>query len=93
MRECETWRWWSRPITSPIHALLRLRAPPSRVRVTFVVQEDALGTANAILAVERWTDGQPFLAMNADNLYPRQALADLVALDEPGLPAFEPRPT
>ena len=28
--------------------------------------------------------------MNADNLYPRQALADLVALEEPGLPAFEP---
>ena len=64
-------------------------APPSRVRVHFAVQPQPLGTADAILAVERWSDGEPFLAMNADNLYPPQALADLAALDEPGLPAFE----
>ncbi len=78
------------PDHQSIHAYYASDAPPTRVRVTFVVQEDALGTANAILAAEGWTDGQPFLAMNADNLYPRQALADLVALEEPGLPAFEP---
>ena len=65
-------------------------APPSRVRVGFVVQDHALGTANAVLAAERWVQGEPFLTMNADNLYPVDALAALAALAEPGLPAFDP---
>lgn len=64
-------------------------APPSRVRLEFVVQPEARGTADAILCGEAWTDGQPFLAMNSDNLYPVSALRDLVALDEPGLPGFD----
>ncbi|MEO8522503.1 MAG: sugar phosphate nucleotidyltransferase, partial [Acidobacteriota bacterium] len=80
-------------IVAPDHARLRQRygadAPPSRVAVSFVVQPDALGTANAVLAAEAWTAGEPFLAMNADNLYPVPALRDLTALDTPGLPAFE----
>jgi dTDP-glucose pyrophosphorylase len=63
--------------------------PPRRVALSFVVQPEPLGTANAILAVEPWTGGAPFLAMNADNLYPVPALAALAALDEPGLPVFE----
>jgi len=63
--------------------------PPARVALTFIVQPAALGTANAVLAVEAWTAGGPFLVMNADNLYPVPALRDLAALAEPGLPAFE----
>lgn len=64
-------------------------APPSRVRLEFVVQPEARGTADAILCAEAWTEGQPFVAMNSDNLYPVSALRDLVALDEPGLPGFD----
>lgn len=79
-------------VVAPDHDLVRrhyqLDAPPSRLRVTFVVQPDAIGTANAILAAEAWTDGQPFLAMNADNLYPAGVLRAVGALQEPGLPAF-----
>jgi dTDP-glucose pyrophosphorylase len=63
--------------------------PPARVALTFIVQPEALGTANAVLAVEAWTAGAPFLVMNADNLYPVPALRDLAALAEPGLVAFE----
>jgi glucose-1-phosphate thymidylyltransferase len=63
--------------------------PPARVRREFVVQPAAVGTANAVLAAASWTEGRPFLVMNGDNLYPVRALADLAALDEPGLPAFE----
>ena len=63
--------------------------PPARVSLTFVVQPEALGTANAVLAAEAWTAGAPFLAMNADNLYPVAALRDLASLAEPGLTAFE----
>jgi len=80
-------------VVAPDHDALRQRyerdAPPSRARVTFVVQPEARGTADAVLAVQPWTSGDPFLVMNADNLYPVAALRDLAALDEPGLPGFD----
>ena len=63
--------------------------PPARVSLSFVVQPEALGTANAVLAAEAWTAGAPFLVLNADNLYPAAALRDLASLAEPGLTAFE----
>jgi glucose-1-phosphate thymidylyltransferase len=63
--------------------------PPARVSLAFVVQPEPLGTANAVLAAEAWTAGAPFLALNADNLYPAAALRDLASLAEPGLLAFE----
>jgi glucose-1-phosphate thymidylyltransferase len=79
-------------VVAPDHQALRrhyvTESPPSRLRVSFVVQDEPVGTADAVVAVERWANGEPFLVMNADNLYPVRALADLVALDEPGLPAF-----
>src|SRR6187431_2453010 len=37
--------------------------PPTRVALGFVVQAEPHGTANAVLATERWTAGAPFLAM------------------------------
>jgi len=64
-------------------------APPSRLRLDFVVQPEARGTADAVLAAEAWTAGEPFLALNGDNLYPMAVLRDLAALNEPGLPAFD----
>jgi len=64
-------------------------APPSRVALAFVVQPQARGTADAVACADAWAGGEPFLAMNADNLYPVDALAALASLDEPGLPAFE----
>ncbi|MEO8075125.1 MAG: nucleotidyltransferase family protein [Acidobacteriota bacterium] len=65
------------------------QAPPARVGLSFVLQPQPLGTANAMLAAESWTAGDPFLTVNGDNLYPSQALADLARLAQPGLPAFE----
>jgi dTDP-glucose pyrophosphorylase len=62
---------------------------PARIDLNFVVQPEARGTADALLAAASWTSGDPFLAMNGDNLYPVAALARLAALDEPGLLAFE----
>jgi glucose-1-phosphate thymidylyltransferase len=79
-------------IVAPEHAATRryytIDARPRRVRVAFVVQERAVGTANAILSAERWCAGDPFLAMNSDNLYPSAVLRRLVALEGPGLPVF-----
>jgi dTDP-glucose pyrophosphorylase len=81
-------------VVAPEHDALRRYydsdSPPVRVRVGFAVQDQALGTANAVLGAEEWAAGEPFLTMNADNLYPVEALAALAALAEPGLPAFDP---
>jgi glucose-1-phosphate thymidylyltransferase len=79
-------------VVAPDHELLRRHydsAPPTRVTVHFAVQPEPRGTADAVLAVKSWTAGDPFLVMNADNLYPPRALRDLAELDEPGFPAFE----
>ena len=80
-------------VVAPDHADIRRYyqsiSPPKRVSLTFVVQDEPRGTADAILAAQAWTDGGPFLAMNADNLYPAAVLATLASLDEPGLPAFD----
>ena len=62
---------------------------PRPVRLDYVIQQEPRGTADALLAAEPWTEGEMFLAMNADNLYPAAALAELARLPEPGLPAFD----
>ncbi len=81
-------------VVAPEHDVLRRHyqsaAPPARVHVGFVVQDRALGTADAVLAAERWVQREPFLTMNADNLYPVDALTTLAALAEPGLAVFDP---
>jgi glucose-1-phosphate thymidylyltransferase len=81
-------------VVAPDHGGLRryyeIDARPTRIRLDFVVQPEALGTANAVLVAERWVGGNPFLAMNADNLYPVPVLTELASLSEAGLPAFKP---
>lgn len=79
-------------VVAPQHAALAdhyAAHPPARVALSLIVQREALGTADAVVAAEAWTSGEPFLAMNADNLYPVAALNALAALHEPGLPVFE----
>ncbi len=75
-------------------------APPARLRVRYAVQAEARGTADALLAARdaveapagapRSDDGRRhFLVCNADNLYPASSVAALVALDGPGLAAYD----
>ena len=63
-------------------------SPPERVRVSFAIQQQARGTADAVLSAESLVQEAPFLVLNADNYYPVDVLRALVALDGPGLPAF-----
>jgi glucose-1-phosphate thymidylyltransferase len=81
-------------VVAPDHAELRryyeVTSPPQRVRVDFVVQADPRGTADAVLAAERWMEDDPFLVMNGDNLYPVPTLSMLREMREPGLPGFDP---
>ena len=60
-----------------------------RVRVSFAIQDEPLGTADAILAAERFVGEDRFLVMNADNYYPVAAYAALREMNEPGLIGFE----
>ena len=79
-------------VVAPDHEALRAHyaaAPPARIRLAFVVQDAPIGTADAVLAAEAWTQGDAFLALNADNLYPVPAVRDLAALATPGLLAFD----
>lgn len=62
--------------------------PPERVHLDFVVQQHPIGTANAVLAGERWSREAPFVVVNSDNLYPADVLRQLASLNEPGLPLF-----
>ena len=61
--------------------------PPERVHLEFLIQPEALGTANAVLAADGWTP-EPFIVVNSDNLYPVDVLQRLAAMDEPALPVF-----
>src|SRR6187397_2016014 len=79
-------------VVAPDHDVMRRHfdgTPPTRVRLSYIVQPDARGTADAVLQVRPWAGHDPFVVMYADNLYPVTALRDLAALDGPGFPAFD----
>jgi glucose-1-phosphate thymidylyltransferase len=61
-----------------------------RITISFVTQTEPLGTANAVASAEGWANGEPFLALNADNLYPVPVLLELASRMSPALPGFEP---
>jgi dTDP-glucose pyrophosphorylase len=77
------------PEHQAIAAYFNGRGRPSRVRISFAVQPIADGTAHAVLAGQAFAGSDPFLVLNADNLYPAGVLQALVSLDGPGLPAFD----
>jgi glucose-1-phosphate thymidylyltransferase len=61
---------------------------PRRVALRFAIQERPLGTADAVRAAEACSGGASFVALNADNLYPTDALAALRGLPRAGLLGF-----
>jgi len=79
-------------IVGPEHAVVHdyytRERPTTRLRVTFAVQPEPRGTADAVLAAESFAGADPFIVMNSDNYYPAAVLRELAALDGPGLPAF-----
>jgi glucose-1-phosphate thymidylyltransferase len=79
-------------VIGPEHGMIReyyeRTRVPERVRVTFAIQQEARGTADAVLSARAFTGDTPFLVLNADNYYPADVLHALVMLDGPGLPAF-----
>jgi glucose-1-phosphate thymidylyltransferase len=79
-------------VIGPEHATVRRRyeldSRPSRIRVHFAIQEKPLGTADAVLAAERFAAGGSFVVLNSDNHYPAAALAELHRRSGPAMVAF-----
>lgn len=61
----------------------------SRVRLTYAIQHEARGTADAVLAAETFTAAREFVVMNSDNYYPVEVLRTLHDLPGPGTVLFE----
>ncbi len=79
-------------VVGPGHRAIREHCEtlrPERVRITFCVQAEPRGTADALLAAETFAGPDEFLALNSDNYYPVSAIRELVGLGEPGLPVFD----
>jgi dTDP-glucose pyrophosphorylase len=57
--------------------------------IDFAVQEQPIGTANAVAAGETWAAGKPFMVFNSDNYYYPHTVADLAAANAPATTAFE----
>jgi dTDP-glucose pyrophosphorylase len=64
-------------------------APARRLKIEFAIQENPLGTADAVAAARDFAGDDHFLAINSDNYYPPQALAGLRQLGGCGLAAFD----
>ncbi|MDP6779262.1 MAG: nucleotidyltransferase family protein [Candidatus Latescibacteria bacterium] len=60
-----------------------------RLEITFAVQAEPKGTADAVCAAEEFANGNPFLVINADNYYPPETLEALRYLGENGLIGFD----
>ena len=78
-------------VIGPEHEAIReyyARHRPTRIEVSFAIQDRALGTADAVAAAERFAAGERFLVINADNYYPVEACRALRTLESAGLASF-----
>lgn len=79
-------------VIGPEHSAIRehyASTPSRRVKISFAIQQEPIGTANALLAAQSFTERESFLVLNSDNYYPLEVFRALHTLGEPGLPAFE----
>jgi len=79
-------------VVAPDHEALRAHVerevPLERLRVSFAVQAEPRGTADAVLSASEFIGGDSFVVMNGDNYYPDDVLAELRRQPAPALPAF-----
>jgi len=77
------------PEHDSVRTYYRTTAPPTRVRMRFALQQEPLGTANAVIAAADIIGERLFLVLNADNFYPQAALAQLAQSDTAATIAFD----
>jgi dTDP-glucose pyrophosphorylase len=79
-------------VIGPEHSEIRdyyTRISPHRIQISFAVQQEPRGTADALLASEKFSAGDVFLTLNSDNYYPVAAYEALRKLGAPGITAFD----
>jgi glucose-1-phosphate thymidylyltransferase len=80
-------------VIGPEHDVIRhhftVHAPPSRVSIAFAIQQEPVGTANAVVAAAETIGDEPFLVLNADNYYPVEAYRALAAASSAATIAFD----
>ncbi|HOQ60926.1 MAG TPA: nucleotidyltransferase family protein [Vicinamibacterales bacterium] len=80
-------------VIGPEHGAIReyygTTARPSRLHIEYAIQARPLGTADAVASASDVVGERPCLVLNSDNYYPVEAYRALVAMDGPGLVAFE----
>lgn len=77
-------------VIGPEHDAIREFCAQKRLDVTFSVQNEPLGTADAVLAAQTCTrSDELFLVVNSDNLYPVESLRRLQEAGRPAMLAFE----
>jgi glucose-1-phosphate thymidylyltransferase len=64
-------------------------SPTRRIRVSFAVQAEPRGTADALLAAADFAAGDRVLMVNSDNYYPADALRVLRGVTDSGVLGFE----
>jgi glucose-1-phosphate thymidylyltransferase len=60
-----------------------------RVTISYVIQEEPKGTADAVAAAREFAVNDAFAVLNSDNYYPSEALSMLRKIDTCGTIAFE----
>lgn len=79
-------------VIGPEHQLIRDHydsVDKQRVTISYAVQEEPLGTANAYLAAADFAGDDRVLLVNSDNYYPADAVAKLAGLETSGLLGFD----
>lgn len=76
------------PGDDPVRAAVEAM-PLERLRTSFAVQSQPRGSAHAVLAAEPCVGDEPFLVVNADNVYTAGALRAVGALEGSGLAGYD----
>ena len=80
-------------IIGPEHQIMRdyylVQSPPKRIKIDFAVQQQPLGTADAVLAAKAFAGNESFLVINSDNYYPVSALRAMRELGKAGVALFD----
>ncbi len=79
-------------VIGPEHDAIREyyeKQPMRRIALHYAIQQNARGTADAVLAAEAFASADEFAVLNSDNYYPAEALRTLRSLDGPGTVLFD----
>lgn len=79
-------------VIGPEHDLIRDyydAVPKERISITYAIQDEPLGTANALLSAEEFAGDDRVLVLNSDNYYPVEALQLLEGVPGSALVGFE----